>query len=278
MRGLFLLAGFFALFLPALARAELCRFAGSTTHGGRIVATTNVGTTGEVMTVDVVLAFAVSAWFGDFEVRWQEITDWRGGELQRLAQNWRTLVDGRIKRQQWDVFVRAPEGLLARRVQAKTLPDFQRLHPGFARHWALAGFGQSWLPDYDAARPERRPDLDLPARAIPSGLRAPLALALYWSRYLPPGGGSAPLFLAGFKRDSRADLVFGPATEGDGWRRWQAPLRHPGLEARPPSTAIAWVSPDNYLMQLAIEAHASQGSGQIVVRGQGCQGVQIAPR
>lgn len=276
LRALGLATGVVAFLAPAWANAEICRFSGPTNHDGHIVVTTEVTSSGETVTVNAMLTLTASAWIYDVEYLVQEISTWRGSQLQRLAVNGRTVVGGDIKRQQWDVWVRGAGGLAASRVQAKTLADFQRRHPGFVRHWALAGFGQPWLQDYAAAGPERRPDLDLPDGALPPGLSSPLALAFYWSRFLPPGGGVAPVFLPGFKHDLRADLAYGPALQGEGWQRWVVPLRHPGLSGSD-SYVAAWVSPNCYLLQLAVDADAPLGSGKALIRTEGCQGVQITP-
>ena len=264
---------FAALALAQPAAAEICRYAGTTSHAGQVAARTEVSQAGGALTVDVTVALtATTAWFFDLRYLMQEISIWRGGQLQSVAVNVRYGVDGRVRRQQWDVFVRGPGGLEARRVQAKTLAEFRRRHPGFVGHWAPAAFGQPWLQDYAGAAPERRPDLDLPAAAMPPGLRPPLALAFYWSRWLAPGGGAVPVVLPGFKQHARADLAVAAAVPGEGWRRWQAPLRHPALSAGPASTADAWVSADGHLLQLAFDVHAPQGSAQGVIRAQGCEG------
>ena len=85
------------------------------------------------------------------------------------------------------------------------------------------------------------------------------------------------MFLPGFKRDARAEAAVTAAAPGEGWRSWQATLRHPGLNGAPPSTVQAWVSPDGYLLQLAFDVSVRQGSARGLIRAQGCQGVQIAP-
>ena len=96
--------------------------------------------------------------------------------------NSRYLIGNHIVRQQWDYFQRGADGLQAYRVQAKTLADFRRRHPGFIQHWDPATFGQPWLDDYPAVSPERRIDLDLKGAPLPSALRPPLAMAFYWVR------------------------------------------------------------------------------------------------
>jgi hypothetical protein len=259
------------------ADAETCRYAGATSRGGRAEVIATVSRDGDALWVDVALSFRVSLWFSDVQVLWEEITNWRRGEVQLLAVNGRTIVDGEARRQQWDVFLRQGGALQAYRVQAKRLADFRQRHPGFVRHWAPASFGQPWLSDYMAAPPERRPDLDLAAAAAAPGLRTPLALAFYWSRFLPVQGGATPVFLPGFKHNARTQIAFAVPAQGEGWRRWEAPLRHPELDSRPASSASAWVSADNYLLQLGIDVHTRWASGQAMIRAQGCQGVQLRP-
>ena len=137
------------------------------------------------------------------------------------------VVEGRITLEQQPGAETAAEGWIVH-------------HPGFVQHWTPASFGQPWLQDYQAARPERRPDLDLPASDAQT--RSPLALAFYWSRFLPPAGGAAPVVLPGFKRDKESDLHFGPAVAGQGWLRWSAPMRHSGLESSPASLAAPGIA------------------------------------
>lgn len=268
-----------ALLLPTLANAETCRFTGTTSHAGRLAATVTTTQANGDLTIDVTIAFAITALASDVKYYGQEISIWRGRQLRTLAVNQRTIVDDSIKRQQWDVFRRndrAPGGptLEAYRVQAKRLVDFRPHHPGFVQHWSPTAFGHPWLQDFQQAPPDRRPDLDLPA--APS-TQAPLALAFYWSRFLPDQGESAAMVLPGFKQDKTVQLRLSPATPGDAWRRWSTPLIHPGLDAAPASLAAAWVSPQNYLMQLGFEVHTTWASGQAFLRPEGCQGIQLRP-
>ena len=258
------------------AAAEVCRFAGTSNHDGRLTAKTEVSLTGGVMTVDVTAAFEAYAWLSDFQYLTEEISTWRGGEMQGLAANYRTVVNGRIRRQQWDVWDRVGGALQARRVQATSLEAFRQAHPGFVRHWPLAGFGQDWLADYAGATPVRRQDLDVGPSELAPGLRPALALVFYWSRFLPPGGAQVPVLLPGFKHQARVSLAFGAATAGDGWQRWQAPLVDDRLSGAP-SAGAAWVSGDHHLLQLAFDLHAQGESGQVLIRTQGCQGVEVAP-
>jgi hypothetical protein len=259
--------------------SEVCRFEGTTSHAGRVAVRTEVATADGQTVVDVALSLRASVWWIlDIQYLTEEVSTWRGGELRAVAVNNRTIADGRVVRQQWDVFTPGAGSLAGSlegwRVQAKTLAEFRRKHPGFARHWTPASFGGAWLQDYAAARPERRPDLDLPRAAMPPGLRTPLAMAFYWTRWTPPGGQAVPVFLPGFKRDARVDLAVTPAGPLSGaWQLWRVPLRHPALGAGAPSEAEAWVSPDRHLLQLAFDLHARQGVARGVVRAAGCQGV-----
>ena len=221
--------------------------------------------------MDVTLALTAATWLFDVRYLREEISTWRDGELQFLATNARDSVDGRIRRQQWDVFRRGAGGLQAQRVQGKTLASLRRRYPGFVGHWDVATFGRPWLQDYTAADPERRPDLDLPG-PMPPGLRPPLALAFYWSRWLPPGGATVPVFLPGFKRQARVDLRIEPAVPGGGGRLWRAPVRHPELDATAASVAEVGVAPDGQLRQLGFDVRARLGSAVGVIRAQGCAG------
>ena len=264
--------------MPLAARAETCRFSGTTSYDGRVAVRTETTRVDDLLTLDVTVEFTVHAWMTDYRYLGQEITTWsvgkgQNGLLRSVAVNQRSLADGGIKRQQWDVFSRTGAGLEGYRVQAKSLADFRQRHPGFVSHWAPTGFGRPWLADYSRAGAERRPDLDLPA----SGVRTPLAFAFYWSRFLPAGGGAVPLVLPSFKRDKQLSLSFGAATAGDGWRRWSTELRHPALESRPAPTAAAWVSLDHYLLQLDFDVATHWAAGHAHLRADGCLGVQIGP-
>ena len=264
--------------LPCLARAESCRFSGSTSQNGQVSVRADTARTDGLTTVAVTLEFTIHALMTDYRYLGEEITTWssgggRGPDLQSIAVNQRNLANGDIKRQQWDVFTRHGAQLDAFRVQAKSLTEFRQRHPGFVAHWSPASFGQPWLGDYRGANPERRPDLDVPA----AGARTPLALAFYWSRFLPQAGGRVTLVLPSFKQNKTADLLFAPATAGDGWSRWSTQIHHPRLETSPASLAAAWVSPDHYLLQLGFDIHTSWASGQVTLRGEGCEGIQIRP-
>ena len=135
----------------------------------------------------------------EFDYLLEELSIWRGEQLENVAVNSRYLLGHRIVRQQWDEFRRAADGMRGERVQAKTLADFRRRHPGFVQHWDPASFGQPWLRDFPSAPPERRMDLDLHASPLPPALRSPLAMAFYWVRWLPRVGQDVPVFLPGFK-------------------------------------------------------------------------------
>ncbi len=252
---------------PAQA-AEVCLYSGMTSHSGHAAVRTEVTEAGGLTTLDVTARLDAEPWWlWTIQYLAEEISTWRAGELQSVAVNNRYSVNGRVKRQQWDVFVRGPDGLMASRVQSKTLSEFRRRHPAFAGHWEPSRFGQAWLPDYPAARPERRPDLDLGRAAMPPQTRTPLALAFYWSRWLPAGGGTVPVFLPGWKREARFDALAAPLGAG----RWRMALRHPALDGGTPSSAEAVVSADHRLLRLSFDVHAPAGAGQGWLDQAGCQ-------
>ena len=261
----------------AAPAAEICRFTGTTDYSGHVAVTTRVTARAGAIQVDVAGTFDSSTmfWFG-VHYLFEEVSSWHDGQLESVAVNSRYLIGDHIVRQQWDNFQRGTDGLQAYRVQAKTLADFRRGHPGFIQHWDPATFGQPWLDDYPAALPERRVDLDLKGAPLPSGLRTPLAMAFYWVRWLRGDSQAVSVFLPGFKRDLLVDLrvTSSPSASGTLWR---APLHYPALEESPASNATALVSPDGHLSQLAFELHTFRGSGRGIVTQQGCEGTPVVP-
>jgi hypothetical protein len=251
---------------PASQAAEVCTYAGAASHDARATIRTEASEAGGMLTLRVLARVQAAPWWWSLSYLMEEISTWRGGELQSVALNTRYILDGRVRRQQWDVLARTPEGLQAQRVQSTSLPEFNRRHPRFAGHWDPSRFGQPWLSDYPAAGPERRTDLDLPRAGMPPGLRTPLALMFYWSRFLPPGNEAVPVFLPGWKRDARADEPVAAVSPG----RWRMTLRHPAVGAG--SWAEAAVSPDHQLLRLTFAVRARVGNGEGWVALEGCTG------
>jgi hypothetical protein len=263
---------------PAQA-AETCRYSGTTSYAGRVSVETTAATANGVTTVDVAARVNARS-FGlvDWQYLYQEIGSWRDGGLQSVGVNHRYSVFGLIRRQQWDLFRRVPNGMAAWRVQAKTLADFQASHPGFVRHWPAASFGENWLPDYAAAPPERRADLDLPLAAMPPGLGTPLLLAFYWVRWAGDQERKVPVFLPGFKHDARADIgVDSLGVEAGGLLHLHASVRHPQLSEAQVSTGDAWISPDHRLVRETFDARADYGVARGALHLEGCRGEPSAP-
>jgi hypothetical protein len=258
---------------------ETCRYSGTTSYDGQVSVTTTAATANGGITVNVAARVKARS-FGliDWEYLYQEIGTWRDGELQSIGVNHRYSVIGSIRRQQWDLFKRTAAGMQAWRVQAKTLADFQTQHPGFVRHWSPASFGENWLPDYSAAPPERRADLDLPRERMPPGLGTPLLLAFYWVRWAGDQERNVPVFLPGFKHDSRADIrVDSPGIETAGLLHLHSSVRHPQLSETQVSTGDAWVSADHHLVRETFEARTDSASVHGALHLDGCQGVPPAP-
>jgi hypothetical protein len=274
---------FAAAFLGAVTAhaSEICHFAGTTDYSGRIEVTTNVNArvTDGTTTVDVIVRFMATPWpFVHILYLMQEVSTSKSDQLQSVAANSRYLVDGHIVRQTWDVFYRGTSGLEAYRVQGKTLDDFRHKYPAFVSHWAPASFGQAWVQDYRLAGAERRPDLDLPASSVGPDLRSPLALAFYWSRWIPRSGQAATVFLPGFKKDKLLDLTIGAAESSrDGQQIWQTSIRYPALSLAHASTAKARVSADRHLLQLSVSVQGGSYTGDGVIRLEGCDGTAESP-
>ncbi len=259
------------LYASDVSAAELCRFTGTTDYQGRATITTDVARFDGLTRVDVVGTFA-ARWNLVLPVQYlmEEISTWKGNDLQEVAVNYRYLVADHIVRQNWDVFQRGPDGLQGRRVQGKTFTEFRERHPGFAQHWDASSFARTWLQDYVSAAPERRADLDLKGTELPPGLRSPLAMAFYWVRFLPRRNADVPVFLPGFKADRILELPIQAGPDAAGMR-WMATLRHPALSVAPVSTATAWITTDNHLQRLAFDLHGPGGSAQGQIHQEGCK-------
>jgi hypothetical protein len=273
-----LLANALVQFCPlAASAAEVCRFTGTTDPVGQVAVTTDVAAIDGITKVSVAASFESTTMFW-LHIKYlvEELSIWRAGELESVAVNSRYLVGKHVVRQQWDEFKRSADGLQAFRVQGNTLADFRRNHPGFVQHWDPAMFGHPWLRDYPAASPERRTDLDFRASPVPSRLRSPLAMAFYWVRWLPPRRLDVPVFLPGFKHDRLANLSL-TATTSLGGMVWRAPLRYPALSETLASAATAWTSPDGHLLQLTVDVHHPNVSGQALIKQQGCEGTPVVP-
>lgn len=259
---------------------ETCRYSGTTSYEGRVsVQTTASSAANGGVTVDVAARVTAKS-FGliDWQYLYQEIGTWRDGELQSIGVNHRYSVLGAIRRQQWDLFRRTPGGMQAWRVQAKTLADFETKHPGFVRHWSPASFGENWLPDYASAPPERRPDLDLPQGSMPPGLGTPLLLAFYWVRWAGDAERTVPVFLPGFKHNSRADIqVDAPGVEAGGMLHLHSSVRHPQLSENQVSTGDAWISADHHLVRESFVARTDTASAHGELHLDGCQGQPPVP-
>ena len=205
----------------------------------------------------------------------EEVSTWREGELQSIAVNSRYLVGDRVVRQSWDHFHRGSDGLLAYRIQGKTLADLRRQHPKFAQHWDPAAFGQPWIGDYQSASPERRPDLIYRfAAAVGAAFssRDGVLLGQMVATWRADRAGVP----SGFKKERLGDLPI-VAVPSSGGTVWQAPLRHAAFTEKPVSVATAQISPDRYLLRLALEVHGSDGSGRGLITEDGCDGKPVVP-
>lgn len=258
---------------------ETCHYSGATSYDGHVrVQTTATAANGGVTVAVAAEVKARSFGLIDWQYLYQEIGTWRAGELQSIGVNHRYSVIGSIRRQQWDLFNRTPAGMQGWRVQAKTLADFQTKHPGFVRHWSPASFGENWLPDYSAAPPERRPDLDLPHDAMPPGLGTPLLLGFYLVRWAGDQERHVPVFLPGFKHNSRADIRVDPVgTEPGGVLHLHSSVHHPQLSEVKASTGDAWISADHHLVRETFDARTDNASAHGELHLDGCQGVPPVP-
>ena len=271
-----------ALILTATAAnaiaEETCLFSGKTDYGGRLNVVEGSSTAGEETKIDVRLQLnATPLPFVHTHYVMEEISSWSQNGIEQVAVNDRYSFDGHIVRQQWDVYNRSADGLLAFRVQGKRSAQFRRQHPDFMQFWDPEMFGKPWLAQYPYSTQARRPDLDL--HYDPTRVRTPLALAFYWLRWLPRQGSTVPLFLPGFKEQKLVNLAIGPTSDRGtgGASGWRAPIEYPDLSPTRPSTALAWTSVDRHVLQLVFDLHGVEHSARGFLKADGCSSAAAIP-
>lgn len=243
-----------AITRPAPAVAATCTYTGTSSYNGRLTATVTDTETSAALQIDVRIRLDATPWhLWPVQFLAQELSTYRNGTLQSVAINGRWSSGGTLRRQYWDVFTPSYTGLIAQRIQVKRESDLERRHPSFAPYWNPATFAQPWLPTFNIAAPDRRPDLDLPTAQIPPGLKPPLALALYWSRQ--PLAPTIPIFLPGWKHDAR---LTGTTTHTGQTTRLTLP--HPALS---PASFIE-TTQNPHALHLQAETTAGDGEATLI--------------
>ena len=259
--------------LPTLA-AETCTYTGGGDYDARIGLTTIAERQGATLRLRALWRLNASPLpFYRFEYLVEEISEWQGDRLLRLGLNLRHFVNGRIRRQQWDVFARTPDGFDAWRLQGKRAEEVARKAPGFARHWDVAAFGQPWLATYPTGAAEPRSDLALKASEAPSGLVPPFAAGFYLPRFAPAAPQRIALFIPGNKQQNRADLdVPAPGPAPAGGHVWRIALESEKLGLDRGSHAFATIAPGARLaaIRFRLLGFGMTAAGEIAL--QGCDG------
>jgi len=262
------------LISPAVRAAETCEYQGVGDYDARIALTTIAERRGDALQLRVLWRLSARAMvFFRFEYLVEEISEWRGERLERVALNIRHFTNGAIRRQQWDVFERQGDAFEAWRLQGKRQADLAQKHPGFARHWDPAAFGRPWLADYRAGGPEPRSDLSLKPGEAPPSLVPPFAAGFYLPRTAPVGAQQVALFIPGNKQQNRADIPVPPPERGpDGGRTWRIALESQKLGIDRGSIAFATVASDKRLeaVRFHLRGYGTSADGEI--RLQGCSG------
>jgi len=263
------------LVLPGVAgAAETCSYRGGGDHGARIALTTIAERNGGALRLRALWRLSAKPLpFYGFEYLVEEISDWRDGQLLRIGLNLRHFVNGRIRRQQWDVFEREGTGFAAWRLQGKRVEDLQAKHPAFVGHWPVAAFGTPWLEAYRAGAPEPRSDLSLPPGQAPADLVPPFAAGFYLPRTAPAGPQRVALFIPGNKQQNRADvMVAAPDPAPDGGHVWRIGLRSDRLGLDPGSEAQAVIDRAGRLgeIRFRLRGYGMTANGEI--RLEGCSG------
>jgi hypothetical protein len=254
--------------------AETCNYAGSGDYDAQIAITTVARRSGGDEHVQVLWRLTARA-LVIFRIRYlvEEVSDWHDGVLQSVGLNVRYFVNGRIVKQQWDLFERQGMGFAAWRVQAKSARILAAEHGELLRLWDPAGFGLPWVAQYRAGHPERRPDLDLHPGEAPPDLTTPFAEAFYRVRREPPHAARVALFLPGNKKEPRPNVaVPAPTPAPGGARVWHVPLGDEKLGMAAESTAAVTVAPDSTLQAIGFHLASGMYTAEGAIRLEGCAG------
>jgi hypothetical protein len=260
---------------PVLVQAaETCTYRGGGDYDAQIALTTIAERQGTTLRLRALWRLTARPLpFYRFEYLVEEISEWQGQRLIRLGLNLRHFVNGRIRRQQWDVFARTGDGFAAWRLQGKRAEELAGKHAGFARHWDVADFGQPWLADYPTAAAEARSDLALKPGEAPAGLVPPFAAGFYLPRFAPAAPQRIALFIPGNKQQNRADLdVPAPAPAPAGGHVWRITLESEKLGLDRGSQAVATIAPGGRLaaIRFRLLGFGMTAAGEIAL--QGCEG------
>lgn len=172
---------------------ERCFYEGNSSYGGGLqIETRYIRQSESQESVRTLVRFSAKYlfWRVNYFVDEEDLIDLSSGDLKSVAVNIRYLLNGKIKRQRWDHFEfdHRARRTSSRRVQGKEETGFRSNYPRFALHWPVERFGDDWLKDYDAARPESRPDLD--THGFSDSIASPLYLAFFKTRFLEPSQGN----------------------------------------------------------------------------------------
>lgn len=257
--------------IPSFSQAETCLYRGTSDYSGKIEIKTVTWQERDLRHIRVLLSFQGRALLWKVHYLMDETSAWRGDSLQAVATNARTVINGDIKRQNWDVWHKEASGLEGYRIQGKESVHLAP-HGDFAKHWPVAAFGGPWLQDYAASQPSRRTDLDLGRELITPDLRSGLAAGLYWSRFLPATGIRAPIFIAGEKKQKIVILEApAPIKQNNGSMLWQMPLRLGTLQTPEGRPAQMLVSAAGHLEKINLKIQHELGSAEAEIKRVSCQ-------
>lgn len=174
---------------------ETCKYLGKIDLGGSI----NIQT---VFTRDktnpknfsartlIILSASVLFWRIEYFIDEEDIFDSNPERLRRVDVNSRYILNGNLKRQTWDRsdFNDGPAPgagyTEAYRVEGTNPTDFAKRYGAFSEFFPVSAFANNWQPAYEAAKPDRRTDMDL--RPVLESIMSPITMDFIKARFLDP--------------------------------------------------------------------------------------------
>jgi hypothetical protein len=255
---------------------ETCHYEGNTTYNGHLTIETRYERTPERTVFRTLLRFSARFLIWGLKYDIDEIDQLSpfDGSLTSVGLNARYVLNGTIKRQQWDdyAFNWLTDSTSAERIQGGASDEFAQRYPKFAEHWDYSHFGDDWLDDYEGASPDTRSDLDI--KGFSNQIASTLYVAFLSSRFADPTLGPVAFepFIPGSKTGKPADpLRADPLVQGD-QAIWRVPLSIDGLatpDGKPAEFRVDEATHTLQAVHLTIKSPLGSAEGDIKLIG--CQ-------
>lgn len=174
---------------------EVCKYQGKIDLGGTIHVQTTFSRDRQnpknfTARSQVSLSASVLFWRVEYFIDEEDSYESNPERLRRVDFNSRYILNGNLKRQTWDRsrFFDGPAPGLgyteAYRIEGTHPDDFAKRYGAFSEFFPVTALGENWQAGFDAAKPDRRPDLDF--WPVQESTTTPITLDFIKSRFLDP--------------------------------------------------------------------------------------------